>query len=238
MISSDKENKAETSPQGKILLDLWQRIPLSAIYEGEAGEGAVLTSEVEEVRYGGGQMGHQLQSDPPVGLRGAVPCVWTFRHDGIGDVFQNRSHILLSAVAVRTHQSHVLLEVGFPIILFNMRGGLIPQLVGRAGNNVTGQDAGGHDEVSRLHYRHFDSPGFHLVAKAVRKGFHAVFRHAVRRAHGISHPAIHAGKVHNTTCGHTENRQQTTSYFYLCPRNSLWLERKMGCYRYKDTRLM
>lgn len=208
MISSGKENKAERSPQGTILLDLGQSMLLSAIYEGQVGEGTLSTSEVEEVRYGGGQMGHELHSDPPVGLHGAVPRVRTFGHDGIGDVFQNRSHILLSAVTVRTHQSHVLLEVGFPIILFNVRGRLIPQLVGRAGHNVTGQDAGGHDEVARLHYGHFDSPGFHLVAKAVRKGFHAVFGHAVRRAQGISHPAIHAGQVHNTTCGHTENRQQ------------------------------
>lgn len=200
-------DSARSLTKNAAICDLWRR---------SRGRGAISTSEVEEVRYCSGQMGHQLHSDPPVRLRGAVPCVRTFGHDGIGDVFQNRSHILLSAVAVRTHQSHVPLEVGFPIILFNVRGRLTPQLVGRAGHNVTGQDAGGHDEVSRLHYRHFDSPGFHLVAKAVRKGFHTVFRHAARRAQGISHPAIHAGQVHNTTCGHTENRQYSLALETVC----------------------
>ncbi len=151
-------------------------------------------------------MGHQLHSDPPVWLHGIVSRVRTLGYDGISDVIQNRGHILLPTVAVRAHQSHLVLEAGFPIILLHVRGCLVPQLVGRAGHNVTGQDASGHDEVSWFHYGHFYSPGFHLIAKAIRKGFHAEFGYTVRRAHDVSHPAVHAGQVHHAACGDVGNR--------------------------------
>lgn len=157
-------------------------------------------SEVQEVGHGAGQMGHQLRSDPPVWLLGRVPGVRTLGPDGVGDVVQNGGDVLLPAVAVRAHQSHVLLEVSLPVILLHMRGGLIPQLVGGAGHNVTAQDSSGSDEVSRLDDGDFDSPGFHLVAEAVGEGFDAIFGDAIWRPHGVPHPSIHAGQVHDTTC--------------------------------------
>lgn len=163
-------------------------------------------------------MGHELHPDPPVRLHGVVSCVRTLGHDGVGDVFQNRGHILLPAVAVRTHQSHVVLEVGFPIILLHVRGCLTPELIGRAGHNVTGQDASGHDEVPRFDYGHFYSPGFHLIAKAIRKSFHAVFGHTIRRPHDISHPPVHAGQVHNTAC--RRGQQHSQGYMFSSKQES------------------
>lgn len=171
-----------------------------------AGTGPL--SEVQEVGDGAGQMGHQLHSDPPVWLLGRVPGVRTLGPDGVGDVVQNGGDVLLPAVAVRAHQSHVLLEVNLPVILFHVRGGLIPQLVGRAGHNVTGQDSGGHDEVSRLNYGDFDSPGLHLIAEAVGESFDAIFRDAIWRPHDVPHPTIEAGQVHDTTCARTHTHTQ------------------------------
>lgn len=205
MIASAEEYIPENPPQGRFVLHSWRICCYLWETEG-ASTGAAPLLEVEEVRYGAGQMGHQLHSDPPVRFHGVVSRVRTLGHDGISDVTQNRGHILLPAVAVRAHQSHVLLEVGFPIILSHVQGCLIPQLIGRAGHNLTGQDAGGHNEVSWFDYGYFNSPGLHLIAKAIRKSFHAVFRYTVRRPQGISHPPIHAGQVHNTACRHRNIR--------------------------------
>jgi len=144
-------------------------------------------------------MGHQLDSDPAVWLHGVVPRVRTLGRDGVGDVVQHGRGVL-PAVAVRAHQSHVALEVGFPIILLEVRGSLAPQLVGRAGHEVSGRDAGGRREVPRLDDGHFDPPGLHLVAEAIGKSFHAVFRHAERRLQGGAHPPRDAGQVHHTSC--------------------------------------
>lgn len=156
--------------------------------------------EIEEVGYCGRQMGHQLHSDPPVWLHGVVSCVRALGRDSICDVIQDRGHFLLSTIAVWAHQRHMLLKVGFPVILLHIWGRLIPQLVRRGGHNVTGQDAGGHNEVPWFDYGHFYSPGLHLVAKAVSKSFHTIFRYTVRWSHDVSHPPVHTGQVHHTTC--------------------------------------
>lgn len=148
--------------------------------ERELVKDQLLFLEVEEVRYGGGQVRHHLHSDPPVRLHGVVSRVRALGHDGVGDVVQDGGHVLLPAVAVRAHQGHVLLKVGLPVILLHLSGRLAPQLVGRGGHDVAGQDAGGHDEVPRFDYGYFDPPGLHLVAEAVGKSFHTVFRYAVR----------------------------------------------------------
>lgn len=167
-----------------------------------AGTGPL--SEVQQVGHGAGQMGHQLHPHPPVWLLGRVPGVRTLGPDGVGDVVQNGGDVLLPAAAVRAHQGHVLLEVSLPVILFHLRGGLVPQLVGSAGHNVAGQDSGGRDEVSRLNYGDFDSPGFHLIAEAVGEGFDAVLRDAIWRPHDVPHPSVHAGQVHHATYTHTQ----------------------------------
>lgn len=159
-------------------------------------------------------MGHDLHSDPPVWLHGVVPGVRTLGRDGVGDVIQHGGHVLLPAVAVGAHQSHVLLEVGFPVILLHLRRCLGPQLVGRAGHDVAGQDAGGHDEVPRFDHGHLDAPGLHLVAEAVGKSFHAVFGHTVGRAHDVSHPPVHAGQVHDTTCRDVQKRDPKKQQLY------------------------
>lgn len=166
-------------------------------------------SEVQEVGHGAGQMGHQLHSDPPVWLLGRVAGVRTLGPDGVGDVFQNGRDVLLPAAAVRAHQSRVLLEASLPVILFHVRGRLLPQPGGGAGHNITCQDSGCGDEVSRLDDGDFDPPGLHLVAEAVGEGFHAVFRDAIRRSHDVPHPSVHAGHVHHATCADTHAHTHT-----------------------------
>lgn len=122
----------------------------------------------------------------------------------MGDVVQNDGDVLLPAVAVRAHQSHVLLKAGLSVILFHTGRGLLPQLVGSGGYDVTGQDSGGYDEVSRLNNGDFDSPGFHLIAEAVGEGFDAILGDAIRRAHDVADPSVHAGQVDDAACVDTD----------------------------------
>lgn len=144
---------------------------------------------VKPVSNGSGQMSHDLQSHPPVGLHGIVAVAWVCGDERVGDVIQDKRHVLQAAVNKGFHCGHVASEVLPAIVLPHGVAGSTPQHLGLLVDAVLCQDAGRCHEVTGLDEDDFDPPAIHLLPEAVGEGGHPKLGNAVAGARWAHHPS-------------------------------------------------
>lgn len=144
---------------------------------------------VKPVSNGSGQMSHDLQSHPPVGLHGIVAVVRVCGNKRVGDVVQDKRHVLQATVNKGLHQGHVASEVLPPVVLPHGVAGSTPQHLSLLVDAVLCQDAGRCHEVTGLNEDDFDTPAIHLLPEAVGEGCRPILGNTVAGARWTHHPS-------------------------------------------------
>lgn len=119
--------------------------------------------DVKPVGNGSGQVSHDLQPHPPVGLHGIVTVVWAWGSECVGDVIQDQRHVLQATVNEGLHQGHVASEILPTIVLLHSVTGSSPQCVSLFVDAVCRQDACCCHEVTGLNEDDSDTPAVHLL---------------------------------------------------------------------------
>lgn len=178
-----------------------QRSALTCVWV-EALEGCLLlqggSRDVKPVGNGCGQVGHDLQPHPPVGLHGVVAVLWARGRECFSDVIQDQRHILQATVHKGLHHGHVASEVLAAIVLPHRVGGPAPQGLGLLVDAGCCQDAGGCHEVTGLDEDDTDPPAVHLLPQAVGESCHPKLGNAVAGARWTHHASQHACDIHHT----------------------------------------
>lgn len=154
--------------------------------------------DIKPVGNGSGQVSHDLQPHPPVGLHGVVTVVWVRGSECIGDVIQDQRHVLQATVDEGLHQGHVASEILPPIVLLHGVAGSAPECLSLLVNAICRQDACCCHEVTGLDEDDSDTPAVHLLPEAVGEGCHPKLGNAIAGARWTHHPSQHARDIHHT----------------------------------------